>query len=230
MRRDEALAILTTHQSELKEFGVKSLALFGSVARDEAKPESDVDLLVEFQSGKSIGLFELVKLQQHLETLLGCAVDLVTPDSLKPRLRDRILNETVPALPLKDWNFCHHETEYNMPRKDPKVYIDDILESITDIESFIDGFNFESFSNDKMRVNAVLRSLTIIGEAARKIPPEVETRYPQIPWVQMRGMRNVVVHDYRRVNLNTVWNTIQNYLPGLVTQLRQILEDRDSDL
>ncbi len=229
MRRGEALAILATHQEELEQLGVKSLALFGSVARDEAKSESDVDLLVEFQEGESIGLFELVKLQQHLEALLGCAVDLVTLDSLKPRLRDRILNETVPALPLKDWNFCD-ETAYNMPRKDPKVYIDDILESITDIESFIDSLDFESFSNDKMRVNAVLRSLTIIGEAARKIPPEVETRYPQIPWVQMRGMRNVVVHDYRRVNLNTVWDTIQNYLPGLVTQLRQILEDRDSDL
>ena len=136
----------------------------------------------------------------------------------------------MPALPLKDRNFGDRETAYNMPRKNPKVYIDDILESITDIESFIDGLDFESFKNDKMRVNAVWRSLTIIGEAARKIPPEVETRYPQIPWVQMRAMRNLVVHDYRRVNLNTVWDTMQNYLPGLVPQLRQLLEDRDSGL
>jgi uncharacterized protein len=94
MRRNEVIGILKEHQKEISEkFGVKSLALFGSVARDEAKLASDVDLLVEFN--RPVGLFGLFALQDYLETLLGCSVDLGTPDSLKPRLRSSVLAECV---------------------------------------------------------------------------------------------------------------------------------------
>jgi hypothetical protein len=94
MKRNEVVRILTEHQKELSEkYGVKSLALFGSVARDEANPKSDVDVLVEFD--RSVGLFGLFALQDYLEALLGCPVDLGTPDSLKPRLRTKVLAECV---------------------------------------------------------------------------------------------------------------------------------------
>ncbi len=94
MRRDEALRILAEHREELEEFGVKRLAIFGSVARDEAGPESDVDLLVEFDD-RPVGLFEFVDLQHYLEELLGCKVDLGTFRSLKQRARERVLEEAV---------------------------------------------------------------------------------------------------------------------------------------
>lgn len=100
MRRDEALAILAAHQEKLKEYGVKSLALFGSVARDEARPDSDVDLLVEFS--QPVDLFDFVRLQQYLEAMLGRPVDLGTPDSLKPQLCDRVFKEIVSAMPSRD--------------------------------------------------------------------------------------------------------------------------------
>ena len=95
MRRDEILRLLREHQAELSRFGVRSLAVFGSVARDEARPESDVDILVEF--GEPVGLFEVVRLQTHLQELLGRQVDLVTRDALRPTMRDQILNEAVYA-------------------------------------------------------------------------------------------------------------------------------------
>ena len=95
MRRDEALAILKSHKQELIKFDVKSLAIFGSVARDEAGPESDVDILVEF--AKPIGLFEFVRLKIYLEKLLQRKVDLVTPDALKERMREQILKEAICA-------------------------------------------------------------------------------------------------------------------------------------
>lgn len=92
MKRDDALKILSAHRDELRQqFGVKSLALFGSVARDEATEMSDVDVLVEFD--RPVGLFGLFTLQDHLERLLGCSVDLGTPDSLKPRIRAQVLLE-----------------------------------------------------------------------------------------------------------------------------------------
>jgi uncharacterized protein len=94
MQREQVIRILSEQQAELAvRYGVKSLSLFGSVARDEAVPTSDVDLLVEFD--RPVGYFGLFALQDHLESLLGCKVDLGTPDSLKPRIRARVLGESV---------------------------------------------------------------------------------------------------------------------------------------
>ena len=93
--RDAVLQLLGSHREEMKGLGIKSLALFGSFARNEAGPDSDVDLLVEFD--RPVGLFHFVRVHRYLETLLGRKVDLVTPDALKERLRDRILRELVSA-------------------------------------------------------------------------------------------------------------------------------------
>jgi predicted nucleotidyltransferase len=94
MSRQEVLSTLRAQQATLHaRFGVARLSLFGSVARDEAGQDSDVDLLVEFD--RPIGLFRFLELQNHLEDLLRCGVDLGTPQSLKPRIRDRILAEAV---------------------------------------------------------------------------------------------------------------------------------------
>ena len=95
LKRDDVLRLLNTYKSSYKEFKVKSLSIFGSVARDEANAESDVDLLVEFE--QTVGLFTFVRLQQYLETILGCKVDLGTPDSLKENLREVVLQEAIRA-------------------------------------------------------------------------------------------------------------------------------------
>ena len=95
MKREEVLAIVAQHQEDLRGMGVKSLALFGSVARDEATAESDVDFLVEFD--RPIGLFDFSRVRLYLEDILGCSVDMGTPDSLKEYLRDRVLGEKINA-------------------------------------------------------------------------------------------------------------------------------------
>lgn len=95
MRRDAALALLSRDREALRRFGVRSLALFGSVARDEAGERSDVDLLVEFE--EPVGLFEFLALKEHLECVLGCPVDLVTPAALRPHMREHVLFEAIRA-------------------------------------------------------------------------------------------------------------------------------------
>lgn len=97
MRRDEALRILREHWAEIRAFGVTYLALFGSVARDEATSESDVDLLVDFDPAARIGLFKYFDIQRYLESILGRQVDLVMRDGLKPRIRDSVLREAIDA-------------------------------------------------------------------------------------------------------------------------------------
>ena len=94
MKQDAVLQVLKQKNAEMERiFGVKSLLLFGSVARDEATPASDVDLLVEFN--RPVGYFGLFALQDYLEKLLGCSVDLGTPDSLKPYIRERVMGELI---------------------------------------------------------------------------------------------------------------------------------------
>lgn len=94
MKQDAVLQLLKQKNTEMeRKFGVKSLLLFGSVARDEATPASDVDLLVEFN--RPVGYFGLFALQDYLERLLGCPVDLGTPDSLKPYIRERVMGELI---------------------------------------------------------------------------------------------------------------------------------------
>lgn len=87
--------LLAEHKAELERFGVKSLSLFGSFARNEATPTSDVDILVEFS--RPVGYFGYMDLKEFLEKLLQKKVDLATPDALKRQLRDRILSEAVRA-------------------------------------------------------------------------------------------------------------------------------------
>ncbi|MBA4384710.1 MAG: nucleotidyltransferase [Anaerolinea sp.] len=94
MKCDDVLARLAPLYQDLKSrYGVSSLFLFGSVARNEATPQSDVDLLVEFE--KPIGLFDFIGLQQNLESVLGCKVDLGTKRSLKIRVMENVLKEAI---------------------------------------------------------------------------------------------------------------------------------------
>ncbi|MEQ9236229.1 nucleotidyltransferase family protein [Coleofasciculus sp. E2-BRE-01] len=95
MKRDKVLAILTAHREQLQNLGVKSLNLFGSVARDEADANSDVDFLVEFN--RPGGLFQLLQVQYYLEDILGCAVDLGTQEALKEHLREPVLKDSIRA-------------------------------------------------------------------------------------------------------------------------------------
>ena len=97
MRRNEVLRVLSENREWIRAHGVERIALFGSVARGEDRPGSDVDLLVKFRSEAQAGLFEVVRLRAHLEDLLGVPVDLVTEDALKRGLRERVLGEAIPA-------------------------------------------------------------------------------------------------------------------------------------
>ena len=93
MKRSQVLEIISSHKKELDSFGVKSLAIFGSVARDEALWESDIDVLVEFHGKPTFRQY--MRLKFFLQDLLGCPVDLTTAKALKPRLRPQVEKEAV---------------------------------------------------------------------------------------------------------------------------------------
>jgi predicted nucleotidyltransferase len=97
MKLEEVLKIIAANKDGLKEYSVKSLAIFGSVARNEATDASDIDVLVEFEEGKPIGLFEFIRLMHFLQEILGCRVDLATPEALRKEMSEQILKEAIRA-------------------------------------------------------------------------------------------------------------------------------------
>ena len=97
MNKQEIIDNIQANRALLREFSVKSLYIFGSVARDETRPDSDVDILVEFEPDARIGFFAFARLQRRLSDLLGRPVDLVTPDALHKAMKNRILEEAIHA-------------------------------------------------------------------------------------------------------------------------------------
>jgi uncharacterized protein with HEPN domain len=111
-----------------------------------------------------------------------------------------------------------------MPRRAWTGRVEDILDAAAAIADYTEGMTFDTFTADRHTVDAVVRNVGIIGEAARHVPEDIRQRYPAVPWAKMYDMRNVVVHDYPGVDLTIVWEVVRNYLPPLVPVLREILE------
>jgi len=104
-------------------------------------------------------------------------------------------------------------------------YILDILTSIQEIEEFVEGMNFEDFVKDRKTVNAVIRSLEVMGEAVKKIPSEIRKKYQEIPWKYIAGMRDKLIHEYHGVDLEIVWEVVEKEIPPLKPKFEKILEE-----
>ncbi|MBO8180691.1 MAG: DUF86 domain-containing protein [Archaeoglobus sp.] len=113
-----------------------------------------------------------------------------------------------------------------MSNRSVKLFIQDMLEAIEKIERYTESIKDpEEFKRNNMVADAVLRNLEIIGEAARNIPEEIRTKYSEIPWNRVVGLRNIVVHGYFVVDLDIIWVIIKEQLPELKDVLFRMLED-----
>ncbi len=112
-----------------------------------------------------------------------------------------------------------------MPRRPWRLRIEDILEAIRTIRSYVVGLDEASFRGDHRTADAVLRNLEVIGEAARHVPADVRDRHPLIPWLDMADMRNVLSHEYFGVDLGLVWRTAVEDLPAIEPALEALLKE-----
>lgn len=106
--------------------------------------------------------------------------------------------------------------------RDYSDYINDLVTSIKDISTFIESMTYNVFIEDKKTVNAVIRSLEIIGEAAKSIPDDIKNKYINIPWKEMAGMRDKLIHQYFGVDLSIVWNVITEEIPSIEPELEKL--------
>jgi uncharacterized protein with HEPN domain len=104
------------------------------------------------------------------------------------------------------------------------LYLSDILEAIDTLGAFLEGKDLEAFLRDPVLQSAALQKLTVIGEAAARLPPELKSRHPEVPWSRIVGFRNVAVHAYFSVQWPTVWTTATEDAPALRSKIQAILE------
>jgi uncharacterized protein with HEPN domain len=105
--------------------------------------------------------------------------------------------------------------------RDVTIYLSDMITSMDDAGSFIGEMSFEEFSSDKKTINAVIRSIEIIGEAAKKIPEEIRGLQPEIPWKDMAGMRDKCIHFYFGIDMRLLWLTVKND----ILKIRPLIQD-----
>ncbi len=103
------------------------------------------------------------------------------------------------------------------------TYIGDMLDAIRRIEAYTTGVKKKEFIEHLMMQDAVMRQIEIIGEASNSVSDEFQEEHSEFPWFQMRGIRNKIVHDYRGINLQVIWDTVKNDLPALKKQVEEIL-------
>ena len=111
-----------------------------------------------------------------------------------------------------------------MPR-DYNLYLDDMVNAVTAIPGYVDGYDYDQFVTDQRTVDAILHNLTIIGEAAAKLPASEQEKLPQIEWRKIIGLRNIVVHEYFGISYPIIWDVVTNKLDSLADACKKLLEE-----
>ena len=116
-----------------------------------------------------------------------------------------------------------------MSPRDWRFRLLDIQSAARRIQSYVQDRSWEAFEQDFKTQDAVIRQLTVLGEAATHVPPEVMELAPEVPWNAIRGLRNVVVHEYFGISLRILWNTVSKNIPELEQQIEKLLGHLESD-
>ena len=111
-----------------------------------------------------------------------------------------------------------------MKKRTYKMFVEDILESMNKIERYIKGVDYEGVAKNEMVMDAIMRNLEIIGEAAKSIPDAVREKYPDIPWKRMVGLRNIAIHRYFGVDLSIIGEIVTKNLPETKPKIETMLE------
>ena len=113
-------------------------------------------------------------------------------------------------------------------KRDYCVYLKDILDSFNNARQFLEGLSYDDFIDDRKTISAVVRELEIVGEATKQIPASIRKKYPEIPWSEMTGMRDKLIHFYFGVDMDIVWETVKTRIPKLEPLIQNIIYDLEN--
>jgi uncharacterized protein with HEPN domain len=114
-----------------------------------------------------------------------------------------------------------------MKRRDLRDYLQDILDAVNDIERFVTDMSYEQFIKDKKTLNAVVRSIEVIGEASKRLPLSLKAKNSELPWKEITGMRDKLIHAYFGMDTETIWKTVKENIPQLKQTIKKMAKDQE---
>ncbi len=202
---------------------IKRLSLFGSALRTDFGPDSDIDMLIEYAPEAKIDAYAILRQQKEFSEMIGRPVDLGTPQSLSPYIRDEVIDS---AEPLYDVDGIYPRRSKPMPKKPDKdrLRLLDMRDAAEKARRYAAGRTRADIEDDEILGSALVREVVVIGEAANHVSEETRALAPDIDWGDIVGMRNSLVHAYWKINYDVLWDVITYKLPPLVTELNRLIE------
>lgn len=188
-----------------RRYAIRRLAVFGSAIRGELERESDLDILVEFEPGTAVGL-RFITLQAELSDLLGRRVDLVTAGFLSHTSGRGSFRR-----PFR-----------SMKRPEDETLLRDMVDHARRAIAAVAGKERGDLDVDDVLAAALERFIEVVGEAASKISPAARESLPGVPWFEIIGMRNRLIHGYASVDHDIVWTVVTSDLPSLVREIGRV--------
>ena len=196
-----------------KKWGVSGFSFFGSVLTDDFRPDSDIDVLVTFEEDLKHTLFDLVHMGDELKKMFGREVDLLTRRGVE-QSRNYIRRKSILS-PLEQ------------PISRDMTYLLDILLAAKDARDFTVCLDKDAFLSDRKCQCAVTCCLEVVAEAVKRLSDDSQRKYPDIPWSAMERVRDLHIPADDKVNLNEVWDTVQDDAPVLISKLERIVPPED---
>ena len=195
-----------------KQRKARRISVFGSIVRGELRDDSDIDFLVDFGADYDFG--DHAGLIDDLGELLGRRVDVANRKQLREELAPNILAEETPL---------GAKTRKDLPpmKRDQRVYTKDILDRIRRIER-ASAQGYEAFMESEIFQDAIIRSFEVIDETVKMMDPALRGKKPDVEWQKIAGFSDFLIHQYDRVDLDTVWDKVQNHLPALKESVTEI--------
>lgn len=210
-------------------WNIIELALFGSILRDDFRPDSDIDILASFSPDSCWNIFDLMQIQEQLEKMLCRPVDLTQKSQIaNPFSRAEILKSHFviysKARTITNYQISIQPSNYIMQSDNrDRAALWDMVEAIRQVGEFTANLSGEEFLGNLLVQRAVEREFEILGEAAKRISENFRQANADIDWRNIVNLRNLIAHRYDRVQPDTLWNIITAVLPSLLIQLESRL-------
>jgi uncharacterized protein len=210
-------------------WNIIELALFGSILRDDFRPDSDIDILVSFAPNTCWNIFDFIQMQEQLESMLGRDVDLTQKQQINnPFSRAEILGNCHIIYSkdriISSFDFSIQPANLRMQADNRhQAALWDMVEAIKQIIEFPANLSCEEYRVNILVQRAVEREFEILGEAAKRTSEEFRQANADIDWRNIVNLRNLIAYRYDRVQPDTLWNIIVTVLPSLLIQLKLLL-------
>jgi uncharacterized protein with HEPN domain/predicted nucleotidyltransferase len=214
LTREKAMRVLKAHEAEIRAQGVTRLALFGSTARNEARPESDVDVLVDIDWQHPFSLIDWAGLELYIGELFGRRAEVTLRHGLKKELTKSVLADAEEVFPLLGRR-AFEPGGIGMPARSLRQRLQDILDAIGEMEDFTAGKSLADLQKTALLRRGIERNFEIVSEASRHITAELLRHHPDVPWHKVRAIGNILRHEYGRVDAAILWAIVTQDLPTM---------------